>query len=75
MLALWSEKYFSLREILMQRNYYKHLGERRNMYESLMNNWIILYSDAWFGFVVFGCFFGGEGIAGVLPAMCCVLAN
>lgn len=29
-----------------------------------MNSYIILYSDAWFGFVVLEGFFGGEGIAG-----------
>lgn len=33
------------------------------MHESLRSSWIILYSDAWFGFVVLEGFFGGEEIA------------
>lgn len=41
------------------------------MHESLMSNWIILYSDAWFGFVVLESFFGGEGSAA--DATCYVL--
>lgn len=43
------------------------------MHESLMKNWIILYSDAWFGFVVLEGFFGGEGIGA--GATCYVLCT
>lgn len=43
------------------------------MHESLMKNWIILYSDAWFGFGVLEGFFGGEGIGA--GATCYVLCT
>ena len=44
------------------------------MQESLVNDWIILYSAGWFGFVGLSFFWGERGLLALL-ATCCVLAN